>query len=166
MKSNLGPALCGILAILLTQLDGSAIMCVNVVQSPGFVLVHGSGHTLSSTECYSIPLEYVPDYLNNSMVLQFTASELTLTMPLSIEDKKNISLLGMNGGTKISCYPPEVSNHSNTGAGLAFIAVQNLTLANLTFEKCGALQTSTSTNFPANTTFRCSIYILTELHQR
>ena len=109
---------------------------------------------------YSIPLEYVPDYLNNSMVLQFNTSEFTLTTPLSIEGKKNITLIGMDGGTKISCYPPDVSNHLNTGAGLAFIAVQNLTLANLTFEKCGALQTSTSTNFPANTTFRCSIYIL------
>ena len=131
--------------------------CVNVAQSPGFVLVQGSGHSLSSTECYSIPLEYVPDYLNNSMILRFNTSELTLTTLLSIEGKKNISLIGLYGGTKISCYPPDVSNHSNTGAGLAFIAVQKLTLANLIFEKCGALQTSTST---PNTKFRCSIYIL------
>ena len=162
MLSTLGLVLLGLLAIFFTPLNGSAA-CVNVAQTPGFVLVQGNGHSLSSTDCYSIPLEYVPDYLNNSMVLQFNTSELTLTTLLSIEGKKNISLLGMNGGTKISCYPPDVSNHSNTGAGLAFIAVQNLTLANLTFEKCGALQTSTSA---PSTKFRCSIYILncTSIH--
>ena len=159
MKSNLSHVLCGILAILLTPLDGSAA-CAKVAQSPGVVLVQGNGHSFSSTDCYSIPLEYVPDYLDDSMILRFNTSELTLTTLLSIEGKKNISVLGLSGGTKISCYPPNPSNHSSTGAGLAFIEVQNLTLANITFEKCGALQTTTSTNFPANTTFRCSIYIL------
>ena len=159
MKSNLSHILCGILAILLTPLDGSAA-CAKLAQSPGVVLVQGNGHSFSSTDCYSIPLEYVPDYLDDSMILRFNTSELTLTTLLSIEGKKNISVLGLSGGTKISCYPPNPSNHSSTGAGLAFIEVQNLTLANITFEKCGALQTTTSTNFPANTTFRCSIYIL------
>ena len=156
MLSTLGVVLCGLLVIFFTPLDGSAA-CVNVAQSPGFVLIRGSGHSLSSTECYSVPLEYVPDYLNNSTILRFNTSELTLTTLLSIEGKTNITLIGLDGGTKISCYPPDVSNHSNTGAGLAFIAVQNLTLANLIFEKCGALQTSTST---PNTKFRYSIYIL------
>ena len=151
----------GFLAIFFTPLNGSAA-CVNVAQSPGSVLVQGSGHSLSPTECYSIPLEYVPDYLNDSMVLRFNTSELTLTTLLSIEGKKNISLLGMSGGTKISCYPPDVSNHSNTGAGLAFIAVQNLTLANLTFEECGALQSTNTIGHPNTsvTKFRCTIYIL------
>ena len=155
MLSTLGLVLCGLLAFFFTPLDGSAA-CVNVAQSPGFVLVHGNGHSLSSTECYSIPLEYVPDYLNDSTILRFNTSELTLTTLLSIEGKKNISLIGLDGGTKISCYPPEVPNHSNTGAGLAFIAVQNLTLANLIFEKCGALHS----NCNSVKRFQCSIYIL------
>ena len=159
--ATLGLSLCGLLAIFFIPLDGSAA-CLNVAQSPGFVLVQRNGHTLSSAECYSIPLEYVPDYLNNSMILRFNTSEVTLTTPLSIEGKKNISLIGLDGGTKISCYPPDVSNHSNTGAGLAFIAVQNLTLANLIFEKCGALQSTNTIGHPNTsvTKFRCTIYIL------
>ena len=161
MVSIPGLVLCGFLVIFSTPINGSTA-CVNVAKSPGVVLVQGNGYSLSSTDCYSIPLEYVPDYLNDSMVLRFNTSELTLTTLLSIEGKKNISVLGLGGGTKISCYPPDVSNHSNTGAGLAFIAVQNLTLANLTFEKCGALQ-STNTIVLSNTSvtkFRCAIYIL------
>ena len=150
MKSNLSRVLCGILAILLTLLDGSAA-CVNVAQSSSFVLVQGIRHSYSSTDCYSIPLEYIPDYLNDSMILRFNTSELTLTTLLSIEGKKNISVLGLSGGTKISCFPPDISS---TGAGLAFIAVQNLTLANLTFEKCGALHNNSVIRF------QCSIYIL------
>ena len=145
-----GILLCGFLVIFFTLLGGSAA-CVNVAQSPGFVLVQGNGHSLSSTDCYSIPLEYIPDYLNDSMVLQFNTSELTLTTLLSIEGKKNISVLGLSGGTKISCYPSDVLS---TGAGLAFIAVQNLTLANLTFENCGALHSNSVIRF------QCSIYIL------
>ena len=161
LMATLDILLGGLLAIFFTPLDGSAA-CVNVAQSPGFVLVHRNGHSLSSTECYSIPLEYVPDYLNNSMILEFNTSELTLTTLLSIEGKKNITLIGLDGGTKISCYPPDVSNHSNTGAGLAFIAIQNLTLANLTFEKCGALQSTNTIGHPNTsvTKFQCTIYIL------
>ena len=159
MQTVLMATLCillgGFLAVFFIPLDVSAA-CVNVAHSPGFVLIQGSGHSLSSTECYSIPLEYVPDYLNNSMILRFNTSELTLTALISIEGKKNISLLGMIGGTKISCYPSDASNHSNTGAGLAFIAVKNLTLANLTFEKCGALHN----NCNSVKRFQCSIYIL------
>ena len=75
LMATLGILLGGFLAIFFTQLDGSAA-CVNVAQSPGFVLIQGSGHALSSTECYSIPLEYVPDYLNNSMILRFNTTEL------------------------------------------------------------------------------------------
>ena len=151
--ATLGLLLCGLLATI-APLNGFA--CVNVAHSPGFVLVQGRGHSFSSTDCFSIPLEYVPNYLNDSMVLRFNTSELTLSTLLSIEGKKNISVFGLSGGTKIFCYPPDVSNHSSKGAGLAFIAVQNLTLANLTFEKCGALQSKNT----SVTKFRCTIYIL------
>ena len=68
LMATLGILLGGFLAIFFTPLNGSAA-CVNVAESPGFVLVQRSGHALSSTECYSIPLEYVPVYQNNSMIL-------------------------------------------------------------------------------------------------
>ena len=73
--ATLGLLLCGLLATI-APLNGSA--CVNVAHSPGFVLVQGSGHSFSSTDCFSIPLEYVPNYLNESMVLRFNTSEVTL----------------------------------------------------------------------------------------
>ena len=138
--------------------------CINVTHSVSdFVVVQGNQSSLTSTECYSLPLEYVPDHLNDLMTVQFSTSELKLAALLSIEGKKNISFIGFDGGTKISCFQANKSNYSSIGAGLAFISVKNLTLANLTFENCGALHNSTA-NFQINnsvTTFRrSSIYIL------
>ena len=150
-----------LLAAFFNPVDVSA-PCISVTHSTSdLVLVHVQGNESSqpSTKCYSLPLERISDYLNDSMTVQFSTSELELTTLLSIEGKNNISITGVDGGTKISCFQPD---NSSRGAGLAFISVKNLRLASLTFEKCGALPNGTA-NFQLNNSvmnFRSSIYIL------
>ena len=107
--------------------------------------------------CYS--LDDVPALVNDSTLIQFNTSELKLTTLVTFKRKKYVRIVGLDGNTTISCLSPNTS----TGSGLAFIAVENLTLANLTFQNCGALHNSTTANCETGDStvlFRSSIYIL------
>jgi len=116
-------------------------------------------NSLQSPNCYS--LDDVPDKVNHSTLIQFRVSELKLTTLVIFERKKYVSIVGLDGNTTISCLSPNTGTSS--GVGLAFIAVENLTLANLTFQYCGALHNSTTVSSDTSGStllFRSSIYIL------
>ena len=107
--------------------------------------------------CYS--LDDVPDLVNDSTLIQFNTSELKLATLVTFKTKKYIGIVGLDGNTTISCLP----SNTSAGSGLAFIAVENLTLTNLTFQYCGALHNSTTANCETGDStvlFRSSIYIL------
>ena len=111
-------------------------------------------------DCYS--LDNVSALVNNSTLIQFNTNEVKLTRLVTFQRKKSISIIGHDGNTMISCLPP---NHTSTssGVGLAFIAVENLTLANLTFQYCGAVYDSTTAHSETSHStllLRSSIYIL------
>ena len=112
---------------------------------------------LAATSCYS--LDDVLDHVKDSTLIQLNTSELNLNTLVVFEKKNHISIVGFNGNTTITCLP----SNSTRGAGLAFIAVQDLTLVNLTFLNCGALHNSTTASYEANNStllFRSTIYIL------
>ena len=116
-------------------------------------------NSLLSPGCYS--LDDVPDLVNDSTLIQFRTSELKLTTLVRFKRKKHISIIGHGGNTTISCLSPNTSTGSRVG--LAFIAVEDLTLANLTFQYCGALYNSTTAHSETSgstLSFRSSIYIL------
>ena len=112
---------------------------------------------LATTRCYS--LDDVLDYMKDSTLIQLNTSAFNLSTLVVFEKKNHIGIVGFNGNTTITCLP----SNSTRGAGLAFIAVQDLTLVNLTFQNCGALHNSTTaSNKDENSTslFRSTIYIL------
>ena len=112
---------------------------------------------LAATSCYS--LDDVLDHVKNSTLIQLNTSELNLSTLVVVGKKNHIGIVGFNGNTTITCLP----SNSTRGAGLAFIAVQDLTLVNLTFLNCGALHNSTTASYEANNStllFRSTIYIL------
>ena len=92
---------------------------------------------------------------NSSVVL---VDNIFLESSVSFFGLHNITLIGLNRPqTKITCNAT-----NNTGAGLAFIGVKNLSISDLTFEHCGAFYNSTTTlvKQTKHSTFRSSIYIL------
>ena len=110
-----------------------------------------------ASSCHS--LDDVLDHVKDSTLIQLDTSELKLSKLVEFERKTHISIVGLNGNTTITCLP----SNSNQGAGLAFIAVQDLILVNLTFQNCGALHNSTTASYEANNStllFRSTIYIL------
>ena len=112
---------------------------------------------LATTRCYS--LDDVLDYMKDSTLIQLNTSAFNLSTLVVFEKKNHIGIVGFNGNTTITCLP----SNSTRGTGLAFIAVQDLTLVNLTFQNCGALHNSTTaSNKDENSTslFRSTIYIL------
>ena len=110
-----------------------------------------------ASSCHS--LDDVLDHVKDSTLIQLDTSELKLSKLVEFERKTHISIVGLNGNTTITCLP----SNSSQEAGLAFIAVQDLTLVNLTFQNCGALHNSTTASYEANNStllFRSTIYIL------
>ena len=114
------------------------------------------GNAVASS-CHS--LGDLLDHVKDSTLIQLDTSELKLSTLVEFEKKTHISIVGLNGNTTITCLP----SNSSLGAGLAFIAVQDLTLVNLTFQNCGALHNSTTARYEGNNStllFRSTIYIL------
>ena len=73
---------------------------------------------------------------------------------------QNVTLAGENSSVIVRCTPR--NGTKSMDAGLSFRSVQNLSIIDLTFEHCGALQNSTSANVSSGSTmtFKSAIYVL------
>ena len=75
-------------------------------------------------------------------------------------DFQNVTLAGEYSSVIVRCTPR--NGIESMDAGLSFRSVKNLSITDLTFEHCGALQNSTSANVSSGSTmkFKSAIYVL------
>ena len=71
---------------------------------------------------------------------------------------------GDNTNSTIYCRQPATSN--DTGAGLVFVSVSNLSISNVVFEGCGTLQLSTIVQNNGNVKQRSAVYIINSTNIR
>ena len=93
------------------------------------------------------------DYLLNQTVIVSRVSGLTIRSDGSLS-------------STIYCALPTAPN--DTGSGLVFESVSNLTISNIAMKGCGSLQLSTTIRNGSNVLYRCALYIInsTNIHIR
>ena len=116
---------------------------------------------LVSTNVYCKTLSYVfnnsATALNGTMVVLQGHHHLDQT--LTVSNAEGLTIEGTGNGTSvITCSLP--SNSNDTGSGLVFVSVTNLTISNVVFERCGTLQYSTTLRNNENTKSRSAVYLI------
>ena len=109
----------------------------------------------SAVKCRS--LEFVADHLTQKELveIEIESGALNLTGPVEFTDFSHLTISGHSVMTNISC--------NQSGAGLAFVGVQNLTLDSLIIERCGAERDSTSVDPQTPNVTEClrvAVYVL------
>ena len=108
-----------------------------------------------SESCQS--LEFVADHLTQKefVEIEIESGALNLTGPVEFTDFSHLTISGHSVMTNISC--------NQSGAGLAFVGVQNLTLDSLIIKRCGAERDSTSVDPQTPNVTEClrvAVYVL------
>ena len=95
--------------------------------------------------------------LNNRQVI--LQGDHYINQTLTVTNVDGLSITGSEfKGSTIHCMPPHSFN--DTGSGLVFLSLSNLTLLNVIFEGCGTLQNSTTLRNGSNIKYRSAVYIL------
>ena len=82
-----------------------------------------------------------------------------INQTLTIADVERLTIRGSDfKSSTIHCMPPNSSN--DTGSGLVFVSISNLTVSNVRFKGCGTLQNSTTLRNGSNIKYRSAVYIL------
>ena len=121
--------LCGVLA---AHCSAQRVICVTANQTD-------SSCDQGSDNCYPncCSLECLENSVINSTTILIQSPSLSLTKPVVLANLTDIKIVG--NASRVSCE----ASSTDEGAGLAFIAVKNLDISNVTFEQCGALHPST-----------------------
>ena len=116
-----------------------------------------------SRPCLS--LEYLVDSLHGpvhtGVKIVIEGPALEISAPVSFIGFQDVALVGNSSSVTVTCTPR--NGEEMTDAGLTFVAIKNLSIADLTFERCGSLHNSTSANTTSgNSTlrFKSAIYVL------
>ena len=114
----------------------------------------------STTPCKN--LSYVLHTIHNmslsdrEVILQ---GDHYIDQTLTIADVERLTIRGSDfKSSTIHCVPPNSSN--DTGSGLVFVSISNLTVSNVRFKGCGTLQNSTTLRNFNIIKYRSAVYIL------
>ena len=111
----------------------------------------------SKTPCQS--LEHIARAVSNMSYISrlevVVHSELELRDVIIFNSFPEIKLAGSQAQNNITCGPG-----INNNAGLIFISVQNVTIENLTFSRCGAFQNYTTVSTESKRQIRAAIHIV------
>ena len=118
----------------------------------------------STTPCKN--LSYVLQTIHNmslsdrEVILQ---GDHYINQTLIIADVERLTIRGSDFKSfTIHCMPPSSSN--DTGSGLVFVSILNLTVSNVKFKGCGTLQNSTTLRndsiikYRSTELYKCSLY--------
>ena len=120
----------------------------------------------STTPCKNLSyvLQTIPNMSlsDREVVLQ---GDHYINQTLTIADVERLTIRGSDfKSSTIHCMPPNSSN--DTGSGLVFVSISNLTVSNVRFKGCGTLQNSTTSRNVRSIKYRSAVYILncTNIH--
>ena len=121
-------------------------------------------NTTSTTPCKTLSyvLGLIKFVSNREVVLQ---GDHYISCTLTVSDVNGLTIRGSDvTKSTIYCRPPNSSN--DTGSGLVFESLSNLSVFNVIFEGCGTLQYSTTLRDGVNVRYRSAVYILncTNIH--
>ena len=98
--------------------------------------------------CLSLTYALSKRVLDSTQLVVIDSGEYSLNEVISISHFSNIAVIGVPQLLRESSQPTvTVTVTCASGAGLSFVYCSNITLQNILFSGCGAVQTSTSRNF-------------------
>ena len=111
----------------------------------------------SKTPCRSLEhIARVAANMNDVSQLEIVIlGHLELRNMITFSNFPEIRLVGSQAQRNIACGP-----ENNNSAGLLFISVQNITVQNLTFSRCGAFQSYIADSVERERQFRAAIHIV------
>ena len=105
-----------------------------------------------SQPCLSLTYALCKRVLDSTQLIVIDSGEYSLDEVVNISNISNIAIIGVPQLLRESSQPTVTDLLTVTctsGAGLSFVYCNNITLQNILFSGCGAVQTSTSRNFSA-----------------
>ena len=136
--------------------------CVNciIINSTTGENVSSCFNSNSTTPCKNLSyvLHTIPNMSlsDREVILQ---GDHYINQTLTIADVERLTIRGSDfKSSTIHCMPPNSSN--DTGSGLVFVSISNLTVSNVRFKGCGTLQNSTMLRNFSIIKYRSAVYIL------
>ena len=128
----------------------SGLVCIEHYDSSG---VHHN-QCKHPVNCSTLSLANLPEQLQANSRVYFCTSHIQLDTSIHFQRLYNVTFAGNEQKTVVNCS----ESHE---AGVSFTESEDIHLKNLIFEKCSALQESTSINFTSEATlqFYTSLYV-------
>ena len=114
----------------------------------------------STTPCKNLSyvLQTIPNMSLSDRIVILQGDHY-INQTLTIADAERLTIRGSDfKSSTIHCMPPNSSN--DTGSGLVFVSISNLTVSNVRFKGCGTLQNSTTLRNGSSIKYRSAVYIL------